>query len=137
MEPSLDIVLRFDALPAAFARPCCKRCQCQTGYLVRLVKTTGRVALRLCCEDCEKTDTTLDLPRDELGYRDISRFPTINQQAFDFPGNCVVCDGEAEDWHHWAPRAIFPDWPDDHSVPTCKEHHTEWHDRMRERGLIL
>jgi hypothetical protein len=132
-----EIIVRFDALPHPFTVDACKRCGLETGYLVRLVKTTGRVALRLCCENCEKTDSTLDLDRDQFGIRDLTTLPTINQQIYDFPGNCAVCDGEADDWHHWGPRAIFPDWPDDHSVPICKGCHDAWHLRMRERGLRL
>jgi len=129
------IVVRFDALPYPHAREACKRCGNQTGYLAKLITTRNRVELRLCCEVCEKTDSTLNLPREPFGITDLGVLPTINQAKFDYPGNCWICDEQADDWNHWAPRAIFPDWPDSHSLPMCVECHEEWHRRLRAHGL--
>lgn len=129
------IVVRFDALPSSHAREACKRCKCETGYLVRFFTTRNRLELRLSCEVCEKCDSTLDLPRDELGIRDLTALPTINQSTYDWPGNCWICDEQATEWNHWAPRSIFPDWPDNHSVPLCADCHNEWHTRMQAHGL--
>jgi hypothetical protein len=48
---------------------------------------------------------------------------------------CVVCGDENVEAHHWAPRAIFPEWSWDLIVDLCPTHHREWHDAMRVHGL--
>lgn len=47
---------------------------------------------------------------------------------------CAICGHNSHEYHHWAPRSIFPDWPDA-GVYLCTSHHREWHERMRAHGL--
>jgi hypothetical protein len=129
------LLIRFDALPPGHAKPACKECGHETGYLVCYVMSDGRPSLRIACEWCEKVSTTFALPRTLLGSKpDLNRLPTIdNSQVSELPP-CAVCDMQAQEWHHWAPRVIFPDWPDV-GVYLCRSCHTDWHNRMRAHGL--
>ena len=135
-EGSRIIPLRADELPGAFARPACSTCGFEEGYLVRYVNSKNRSSLRWCCDHCGKVYTSLDLPYDLLGPKpNLNELPVINRSEVDngIPP-CEICDGIADEWHHWAPVAIFPDWPDE-SVPLCHVHHDAWHERMRAHGL--
>jgi hypothetical protein len=92
------LLIRFDALPPGHARPRCKECGHETGYLVRYVMRDGRPSLRIACEWCEKVSTTMALPRKMLGKNgDLSSLPTIdNSQAPELP-DCTVCDAPPDE----------------------------------------
>lgn len=134
--PSKVIELASADLPPPHARPYCKQCTHEHGYLARYIKTNGRVCIRWVCAWCEGYTTSQDLPAtvlprgttvDELPLR-------IDQRPDDGP-LCVVCDSRDVEYHHWAPTSIFPEWAHVPGIYLCPPHHTEWHDRLRLHGL--
>lgn len=136
-EPFKLVEIACADLPAPHAREHCRQCSYPTGYLARYIHRNGTVALRWVCDWCEDYKTTSDLPRalvlniDELPIRADNR---LTYGPVDLPA-CMVCGEDAEHAHHWAPQAIFPDWPYELVVPLCVTHHNEWHARMRTHGL--
>lgn len=127
-------------LPAPHTATGCRYCGHRNGYLGHIVKHNGSLGLRWVCGRCEKLSPT-DLPHkyvDPIPVWELPKMYDRSDQPSLMPG-CAVCDRQAEEWHHWAPTAIFPDW-DYHdwrlsTVPLCGPHHREWHDRMRALGL--
>jgi hypothetical protein len=58
---------------------------------------------------------------------DIESLPVINDYR-NGGTPCAVCGAPGTEYHHWAPRHLFPDadsWPGDH---LCHYHHIDvWH----------
>jgi hypothetical protein len=118
----------------------CRKCRYESGYLARYIQVDGRVAIRWVCSYCEDYGTAGELPRavltrydldlDQLPIR-VNRYnPERRTDA------CVVCgDNRGSEHHHWAPVALFPDWPYTLTLPLCQRHHREWHTIRREHGL--
>lgn len=67
------------------------------------------------------------------GWKPALRVDRTTDPEYALP-DCLVCGMPSGEWHHWAPRAIFPDWPDC-GVYLCTAHHREWHAVMRAHGL--
>jgi hypothetical protein len=136
-EPRRILPIKSSALPGTHAVPHCKRCTCEDGYLARYIKRNGSVALRWVCDWCECYTTAGDLPHSLLGPFPINELPLrVDREEspeYAIP-DCAVCGMPSGEWHHWAPRSIFPDWPDC-GLYLCTVHHREWHDRMRAHGL--
>lgn len=136
-DPSVVIRVRCTKLPEPHRREKCRSCPSDEGYLSRYVHANGAVAIRWVCDRCEDFKTAPDLPRSVLRGTPIERIPlrrdnSLQPRSFD---PCVVCGDDALHSHHWAPVAIFPDWPWGLVVPLCIVHHDEWHARMRAHGL--
>jgi len=125
-------------LPAPHATEYCKTCPAMStiGYLSRVIKANGSVTVRWVCNHCEAYDTAGDLPHSLVTSRgvEVDALPLRATLVDDGLPDCTVCGVAAVEFHHWAPRAIFPDWPDV-GVYLCKHHHDEWHARMRAHGL--
>lgn len=125
------------ALPGPHARDCCRNGCGELGYLARYIHTNGTTAIRWVCDWCEDFKTAGDLPHGILGGVSLGDLPLRQDNSLE-PRNlppCVVCGDEAWHNHHWAPRSIFPEWPDGLTVNLCIPHHDEWHKTMREHGL--
>lgn len=125
------------ALPGANAHDHCRKCECETGYLARYIQSNGATGIRWVCNWCEDYGTAGDLPRSILGAVALQDLP-VRVDHSDEPSqwpDCDVCGQPAHEFHHWAPRAIFPGWPVHLGVPLCKPHHDEWHQTMRAHGL--
>lgn len=127
-------VFSYD-LPEPHRRDGCAKCESYDGYLARIVKVNGSVGLRWICSHCETPGTT-DLPHALLTSYGValSTLPKHSDYRCDEGPWCLVCEADNVEFHHWAPRAIFPDWPD-LGVYLCFAHHAEWHDRLRAHGL--
>jgi hypothetical protein len=123
-------------LPAPHSRVGCHKCGHENGYLSRYLKGNGATTIRWVCANCENYTTCGDLPYWLLlEYKvGIKELPLRVNRVEDDGIECVVCNVPAVEFHHWAPRAIFPDWPDA-GVYLCQHHHDEWHIRMRAHGL--
>lgn len=133
--PRIIVELSADQL-GAHSIDGCRQCSNQTGYLARYIHTNGTVGLRWVCTWCEDYRSTPDLPHALLGDTPLDRIP-IRLDNSDTPTvfpDCAICGEPAAEYHHWAPRSIFPDWPDQ-GIHLCKAHHDEWHKRMRTHGL--
>lgn len=130
------IAVKASSLPGVHAADGCRRCSGETGYLARYVKINGAVAIRWVCDWCEDYYTAGDLPRAILGNVPLERIPLrVDNSHHTYDREpCAVCGLPSDEWHHWAPRAIFPEWPD-MGVYLCAAHHREWHGRMRCHGL--
>lgn len=132
---STIITITASALLPPHTRDGCRKCQCEHGYLARYIKSSGATAIRWVCEWCEDYGTAGDLPRSVLGTVPLAMLPLrVNRVEEERHPECVVCGTTAVEYHHWAPRAIFTDWPDV-GVYLCQHHHTDWHTRMRAHGL--
>lgn len=121
------------------ASPGCEKCGAADGYLARYIQINGEARVRWVCGWCEGYGTRGDVPLRVLAKLglDITDLPLRKdnrQERRDLP-QCIVCGEDGTEQHHWAPRAIFIDWPWHLTVPMCVEHHREWHSRMREYGL--
>lgn len=137
-EPSTVITLAATALPETHRAGHCRACTNATGYLARYIHSNGTIAIRWVCDWCEDFKTAQDLPRtilpagvtvDQLPLRASNYDPDRERLR------CDVCEQPADEMHHWAPVAIFHDWPYELVVPLCFAHHREWHQRMRQHGL--
>lgn len=131
------VILSYKAadLPGPHKRESCRLCGHRNGYLGHVVKSNGSIGIRWVCDRCEKPSLT-DIPHSFIDPIPSHALPKVfdhSDQPSLMPG-CQVCDRQAEEFHHWAPLAIFPDWPDA-GVYLCQDHHREWHARMREHGL--
>lgn len=135
-EPYRIIELFAHELPGVHRREACGKCRSVGGYLARVIKVNGSVGLRWVCAYCEFADTASDLPHSLLLEHNVTldELPKRADYREDTTVYCAVCDAPAVEWHHWAPRAIFTDWPD-LGVYLCPSHHEEWHERMRAHGL--
>lgn len=140
-RPKRLIPLWAEELPAPHKTASCRLCGQETGYLARFIKSNGAIALRWVCDNCEDYRTTSDLPHSLLGDIPIDEIPLradFSEQAdsdqMRLIQPCAVCPNDADEYHHWAPQAIFPDWPSV-GVYLCEKHHREWHDRLRAHGL--
>lgn len=135
-QPSRILPMKASELPGTHAAEHCRKCDCEDGYLAQYIKVNGNVALRWVCDWCEDYYTSGDLPHSVLGAFPIDSLPVrINRTAYDTDRpECRVCGLPSGEWHHWAPRSIFPDWPDTGDY-LCTAHHREWHDTMRAHGL--
>jgi hypothetical protein len=130
------ITIGCDALPEPHAFSGCPNCTTVAGYIARYVKTNGTVSLRWVCDWCATYSTT-DLPRRLIGDTPLAQIPKridVSDTLTEW-NECEICEGVAEDFHHWAPRSIFPDWPSDVGVHLCTLHHNEWHNTMKAHGL--
>lgn len=130
--------LRATQLPGPNARDRCRKCPSAVGYLARYIQANGHVAIRWVCRRCEDYGTAGDLPRDLLAAHGIGLYELpirVNHYDPDYGDECCLCGRKPAEWHHWAPVAIFPDWPWNLGVYLCADHHREWHDRMRANGL--
>lgn len=159
-NPYTIIALTASDLPWLYGRPRatkCRRCSCETGYLARYIKVNGAVSIRWVCDWCEDYSTASDLPKSVLANHGVtpSELPIRRDRRDEYVANeCVVCRQDAVEFHHWAPRAIFPHWnretvywedgnvvayedwdTDLLGVWLCLDHHHEWHARMRAHGL--
>jgi hypothetical protein len=136
-QPFRILEIKSSALPGTHAKPGCRKCAGEDGYLARYIKINGNVALRWICDWCEDYYTSGDLPHTLLGDFPIAELPLrvdrSNDDTYALP-ECEVCGNPSGEYHHWAPRSIFPDWPEA-GVYLCKPHHDEWHARMRAHGL--
>lgn len=124
-------------LPGPLARDCCRNGCGTAGYLSRYIHANGTVAIRWVCDHCEDFKTSSDLPRSIIQGFALNDLPLRQDNSLE-PRNlppCVVCGDDAEHQHHWAPQAIFPDWPYGLVQDLCVPHHREWHNRMRAHGL--
>lgn len=135
-EPFVFVDVPASSLPAAHAKDACRECGCPYGYLGRYIKADASVSIRWVCENCGKSNTTGDLPYDLTGAVPLDRLPLAQDHSHEgeLPPDCPRCGMPAREYHHWAPRAIFPDWPDI-GVYLCTHCHREWHARMRQHGL--
>lgn len=163
--PSRIIDVAASDLPGGGKPDGCRRCGCPDGYLARYIQVNGHVAIRWVCDWCEDYGTKGDLPRSILGAVPLEELPVRVDRRGEYTPpaqreECAVCGEPAEEFHHWAPLAIFPDWPlpvvsttlpgnelvrmaldglplfrRDLTVPMCRPHHREWHARMRAHGL--
>ena len=129
-----------DELPPPHNTSGCHLCGCQTGYLARFVKSNGSIAIRWVCDNCEDYRTTGDIPHAFLDGLSLDEIPLRADFSAPADGDqlalvqlCAVCGQEADEYHHWAPQAIFPDW--NVGAYLCRKHHREWHDTMRAHGL--
>lgn len=122
----------------------CRKCDAVDGYLARYIKLNGAASIRWVCGWCEDYSTCSDLPTTILPAGITAADLPVRRDRRDerIPSECVVCGSEGTEFHHWAPVAIFPDWPvrvaewrDDVGAFLCAEHHHEWHSRMRACGL--
>lgn len=132
------VLLDATDLPPSHAKPGCRLCGHRQGYLGRIVKSHGATAIRWVCDRCEDYRTAGDLPKTILpDGTEVSELPLRLDHSDDDRGlpPCAVCDQPSEEFHHWAPVAIFTDWPGTVGVYLCTPHHREWHDRMRAHGL--
>lgn len=138
MGESVVVNILCTALPAPHKRDCCRNGCGEPGYLARYIHINGVVAIRWVCEWCDGYKTSGDLPRTVLPRGvDVDLLPLIADNSVtpsDLPA-CVVCGDDAEHQHHWAPQAIFPEWPYGLTASLCVLHHDEWHQRMRAHGL--
>ncbi len=139
-EEFIFIDMRASDLPGLHAVPYCPACpaMCTIGYLGRHIKSDGSTAIRWVCDHCEQP-LPGDLPRRLIGDTPLDKIPLRlrepkREDELDWPG-CVVCARPSFEFHHWAPRSIFSDWPEYIGAHLCKPHHDEWHRRMREHGL--
>lgn len=136
-DPRIIVALRADELPPSHAAEHCRQCSCATGYIARYIHSNGVVGLRWVCDWCEDYRTTSDLPTSVAGDVPLDRLPLRldNSGTEALIPDCAVCGQPAAEFHHWAPRAIFSDWPEALGAYLCLEHHGQWHDRMRAHGL--
>ncbi len=122
----------------------CRKCGHPTGYLARYNQANSHTAVRWVCANCDDYYTKGDLPH-EFVFRFVARIDDLpiridrrdpNYRPPPVPP-CIVCGEDGRHNHHWAPRAIFPDWPDgeDFTVQLCEGCHTELHKRLRAHGL--
>lgn len=135
-EPGAFVIvaIKATALPAPHNSDCCRKCSCIDGYLARYIKRNGSTAIRWVCEWCEDYQTAGDLPRTILGPVSREALPLRLNAVTDDELECVVCGQRAVEYHHLAPRSIFPHWPEIGAY-FCKPHHDEWHTTMRAHGL--
>jgi hypothetical protein len=134
------IDIRAADLPAPHAvpyRPACPA-MATAGYIGRYVKSDSTTSLRWVCDHCG-TYLPGDLPRALIGDTPIELLPIADRRPLreddDAWPSCVVCEQPGFEFHHWAPRSLFPDWPEHIGAPLCKPHHDEWHERLRAHGL--
>ena len=135
-EPSRILPMKASELPGTHAAEHCRRCACEDGYLARYIKVNGNTALRWVCDWCEDYYTAGDLPHAVLGPFPIGDLPVrVNRAEYDTGRpECAVCGLPSGEWHHWAPRSLFPHWPDQ-GLWLCTPHHREWHEIMRAHDL--
>lgn len=135
-KPSSIVELACTALPGNNARPYCKACTCEVGYLARYIKANGQVSIRWVCDWCEGYTTAGDLPTSVLPQgTTLENLPLRIDKRADEGPLCQVCDSREVEYHHWAPTALFPAWAHVGGVPLCTAHHREWHDTLRAHGL--
>ncbi len=123
---------------------CCRKCGHPTGYLARYIQRNGHTAVRWVCDNCDDYYTKGDLPK-EFVFRFVANIDDLPVRVDRSDPNykpppvppCIVCGEDGRHNHHWAPRSIFPDWPDGDgfTVRLCDGCHTELHRRLREHGL--
>lgn len=129
--------------------PGCRKCRREEGHLARYLQARGATGLRWVCDHCGDYGTFSDLPRSLLRELDLvlDHLPVCcdNRSAPDFSRGCCICGRHPSEENHWAPVAIFPDWEErarnvgDFSlitVPLSIACHREWHDRLRDHGLL-
>lgn len=130
----LDI--KASELPGTHAAAGCRKCSCEDGYFGRYIQRNHKVALRWVCGWCEDYGTSGDLPLSLLGDFPLNELPLRVDHSPQYdPPECQVCQQPADEYHHWAPTSVFPDWPYNLGIYLCTDHHREWHDRMRAHGF--
>lgn len=131
------ISVKVTDLPDPHTKTGCKLCGHTRGYLARYIKSNGNVAVRWICDRCEDYRTAGDLPHTILPRGVAAGALPLRLDHSGAPPDlpdCARCGLRADEFHHWAPSSIFPDWPD-LGVYLCFACHREWHDRMRAHGL--
>lgn len=130
------IAISSSQLPTPHAKDACRKCNNVYGYLARYIQIDGQVAVRWVCDWCEDYKTSTDLPLSILGGVPVGDIPLRVDRSEETRGlpECCKCGEQSTEFHHWAPKAIFPDWPD-LGVYLCVGCHVEWHTRMRAHGL--
>lgn len=98
-----------------------------------IIKANGVISFRARCLGCGRMTTELkksDIPR--LIDRGIRYAFTRETYAKADNHLCQVkgCGRTDIEWHHFAPRNMFPDADDWPYLPLCRTHHRLWHTTM-------
>ncbi len=137
-DPPVDNKVRLDHLPCPHTSPGCRRCGCEVGTLGRYIQVNGRIAARWVCDRCGDYGSTGDIAgrvTASFGYT-VAELPVCVDRSGEYvERDACWCGSPGMEDHHWAPKALFPDWPWHLTIPLCVDHHREWHDRMRQHGL--
>lgn len=124
----------------------CRKCSLLGGTLQQYIHEDGRYSIRWVCAACGDYSTSMgiafELARPFLPCRPYhlricrdNRENRVGAMRVLNQNRCLICGQPFSELHHWAPRSIFPDWPENIVAPLCPSHHSEWHTRMRAHGL--
>ena len=108
-----------------------KKCNRCGGSVIRgrVIAANGAVQVKDLCQLCGRNagGNGISIPHSQVP--DLDSLPILG----DYTQNnnpCQVrgCQGKGTEYHHWAPRFLFPDdselWPGGY---LCRRHHAEWH----------
>lgn len=134
---SIIVARKASELPPPHTATGCRMCGHQRGYLARFIKSNASVGIRWVCDRCEDYRTAGDLAHSYIAPIPVDRLPLRVDHSIDPPDmpDCARCGLRSDEFHHWAPSAIFPDWSGMLGAYLCTACHREWHERMRAHGL--
>lgn len=122
----------------------CEKCGSPAVQLVRRIAVNGASQVFWICKACGKAaeNNGKAISHSELykyGVQSLDELEIVRDYR-EQSEPCAVdgCDNRAVEWHHWAPKHIFPQtaerWPKDY---LCIEHHHEWHRKVTpDMGIV-
>jgi hypothetical protein len=107
----------------------CDRCGGPEGRIVRYILASGAIQLRWRCSSCSRIQLG-SLPH--AGH-DLESYPIAKDNRGSTPP-CARCGTIGNEFHHWAPSALFEDsweWP---TAYLCQDCHRRWRQVTRTNG---
>lgn len=118
----------------------CTYCNLVTRHYLRKKKTTDASLFFFyqcehCLQHCATSERVKVAGKLWVSKKEITEcgFDPDNVPAVDSAEipKCWVCGGDGWQWHHYAPKHLFPDNYHRYPIgPLCSACHHEWHEKM-------
>lgn len=110
----------------------CQRCDIE-GKLYQQINTSAAVVVVERCPICRANTVPGKpfLPKEKYNWQALPIFADYSQEAH--PCDYKGCTNRGTEYHHYAPRHLFPDADNWQTGWLCAEHHQRWH-QMTETG---